>query len=213
MSTESDSLLPLSRSHDEDGTLPSGNPDQSNVGFFKTYSKKIAVAALLALVCVVIGLHTIPHKEEKTLQQESATDLAVFTGSLYSASTGNNDNSQQIIYLDRHDVDCGNNYITRFRVSGGIHISYHCMAMDNYNNGHHVVTRRQTSYTWGGQHGCNHLDRQSVYCPSDELMSEFKMITAWGYRFAYQYKCGKRNWQSLSCSTHSTNYDKYDNLW
>jgi hypothetical protein len=37
------------------------------------------------------------------------------------------------------------------------------------------------------------------------------MITALGYRFAYKYKCGRRNWQSLSCSSVLDNYNDYEN--
>ena len=206
MSSESDSLLPLSRYHGEDGITP----EQSTRASHRAQGKKIAIATLFALVLVVIGLYTLPTEQDTV--QETTTEFAVFTGSLYSANTGRNTNSKQIIYLDRHDVNCGDNYITRFRVSGNIRIDYHCMAMDNFNNGPHFVTNRVTSWTWGGEHGCDHLDRQSVYCPSNELLSRYEMITARGYRFAYKYKCGRRNWQSLSCSSHSTNYNDYENL-
>jgi hypothetical protein len=209
MSSENDSLLPSTGPRVEDGGSNSVTTPPTT--FYKAYGKKIAIATLFALVFAIIGIHTLPREENGALDESSTTDLA-FSGSLYSANSGNNQNSNQIIYLDRHNVNCGSNYLTRFRVSGAIRIDYHCMAMDNFNNGHNHGVTQYTSYAHGGAHKVNYLDRQSIYCPADQLLSQYKMQTAWGYRFRYQYTCGKRNWQSLTCSSHSTSWNDFDSL-
>lgn len=199
MSAESDALLP---------TVGVVEEETNRMDSFKV-TMKIAVAGLAALALVTLGVYNMPATDS---MGNFIKPTELYVGSRYGRNTGHNANSGQIIYLDRHNVDCGNDFISQFRGSGAFSISYNCMRSSGLSAG-----SRGTYYSggWasGGQHNLNYLDRVNVYCPNGQLMQQYRMNVAGGYRFRYQMTCAMMNWRSLSCSSHSTGWNTYSSLW
>ena len=124
----------------------------------------------------------------------------------YGHSTRSNENSKELIYLDRHDLDCGRDPISRFKMNPDVSYHYSCMSLANTMP---IISDTQRSYE-SGFHEDHHLiyyDRQSVYCPSDKLMTRLHGKNHHG-NFGYSFTCAKYDWSHLSCSTHHTNYNE-----
>lgn len=168
---------------------------------------KLVVAGIAALALVTLGVYSMPETDS---HGNVLKPTELYVGSRYTTYTGHNENSASIIYLDRHNVDCGNDFITYFRGYGPFRYQYTCMRSSGLANVR--STERQTGYAYGGQYNLNYLDRQSVYCPNNEVMQRFQMGVISHYRFNYHYRCSSGNWRSLSCSSHSTNWNTYSNM-
>lgn len=199
----------MSASIDAESNVPLlGEVEQeSRLSSFNKTGTKIAIACLTGLSLIAVGAYSYP---KSSAGSGSTTDL-FFKGSNYARKTHANENSEEIKYLDRHNVDCNNDYLAGFKVSGSVQIDYHCMKMDKFNNGHNAVRDMYTSWSHGADEKVNFLDRQSVYCPADYLMNQYQLVTS-GNNLRYHFKCGKRNWASLTCSNHATAWNTYESL-
>lgn len=94
------------------------------------------------------------------------------------------------IYLDRHDVDCKNQFLSSFRLErfgGKIRYSYHCCTMSRNK-------KCYSSYTnWtpngGGVNGDTvFLDRQRVSCSDNYALTRIRLQTG-GDNWRYEYTC------------------------
>lgn len=168
---------------------------------------KLVVAGLAALALVTLGLYSMPETDS---QGNAIKPTELYVGNRYTRYTGRNANSGQIIYLDRHNVDCGNDFITYFKGHGPFQYQYTCMSSSGFPRV--IRADRRTRFTYGGQHNLNYLDRQNVYCPRNQVLQRFQMGTTSHYRFNYNYRCAYGNWRSLSCTSHSTNWNTYSNM-
>jgi len=122
---------------------------------------------------------------------------------LSNTSTGwNDEGGGNTIYLDRHNVDCGNNPIQRFHLTrdgrGNYRYDYTCGVA--YVKGGANVTNdiiEKTSYKStpsndrGGGNNI-YLDRHRVECEGDGYISQF-LLSHMGnpYNYQYNYRCNK----------------------
>lgn len=187
--------------------MPTSTVEQTTrMNSFKTTTKLIA-AGLAALALVTLGFYSMPQTDSLGNALKPAE---LYAGGNYYRYTGHNHGSAQIIYLDRHNVDCGNDFINYFRGYGNFRYQYRCMRSNGLANMRKYG--RSTGYAWGGQYNLNYLDRQNVYCPSNEVLTRFQMGTISHYRFKYDYTCAQANWRSLSCTSHATGWNTYENM-
>jgi len=96
------------------------------------------------------------------------------------------------LYLDRHDVNCGDKPITQFGLkrsgSRKIQYKYNCGIVASSD-----VTCRNTSTPWNTESSSVHyLDRHNAKCNSDEYISRFKLNRDGKGKFRYDYKCCKK---------------------
>jgi hypothetical protein len=97
--------------------------------------------------------------------------VQAFNGAGGQQNSGSNDDGT-INFLDRHNVNCGNNPISGFhlgRDGNRINIQYNCAQTNNvptstygYNTG------------WQGYGGVIFLDRQSLFCPQNLFMTRYQ---------------------------------------
>ena len=129
-----------------------------------------------------------------------------FYASNYGGSTSSNANSHELIYLDRHDINCGNNPINQFKMNPDVSYHFQCLSM-----AHHMPMVPGTHHYYDNgyheDHNLIYFDRQHVSCPSDTLMTRFYGRNSGG-NFGYGFACAKYEWQHLSCSTHHTGYNE-----
>jgi hypothetical protein len=106
------------------------------------------------------------------------------------------------IYLDRHNIDCKDNAIKRFRLvnNGGDQIKYEvtCSSGDlgpstNKNTG---------ANDWGGGNSI-YLDRHNIDCGSDSVLSQFRLSRPAGNQIRYDYTCKTSN-KPLTCRDATT---------
>jgi hypothetical protein len=180
-------------------------PEQVSQGKkgFLTSRGKIGFGAFVALS--VVGTVAFINAPSTKLTDVSDTMMALNQAyfSVYGGSTGSNANSNELIYLDRHNIDCGSNVLHGFKMQPDVSYQFTCLSIstmprlyqDHYDNGFHE------------DHHLIYYDRQSVSCPSDRLMTHFYGRNSHG-NFGYGYYCAKHDWSHLSCSTHHTGYNE-----
>jgi hypothetical protein len=99
------------------------------------------------------------------------------------------------IYLDRHNVDCGKNPLSKFRLvrprGNQIRYDYSCNAKKATGSCHNKNTG------WNQEHRMSiYLDRHDVKCGRNEVITGFKLVrNGRAFRgrgkFRYNYKCCK----------------------
>ncbi|MBQ4861561.1 hypothetical protein J8L98_07645 [Pseudoalteromonas sp. MMG013] len=114
------------------------------------------------------------------------------TGDIAGASTytpENSDGAGNIIYLDRHTVNCENKglqYLHLERPTGNT-VQYH------YKCGSKSLTDVQDYFTPENADGGGntiYLDRHNVSCPNNKVLSYLKLERPTGNTIRYHYKCG-----------------------
>lgn len=106
-------------------------------------------------------------------------------------NTGSNDwGGGNTIYLDRHNVNCGNNPIARFRLvrpaSNKIRYDYSCSKANSTGK----CTNKNTG--WNQESSQNYyLDRHNVKCGTNEAITQFKLQRDGKGKFRYDYRCCK----------------------
>lgn len=200
----------MSAPNESEALLPTSNVEEEQTNRMNSFkvTTKVAVAGLTALGLLAIGLYSMPERDSTGAPLTKTTEL--YVGSKYTRYSGHNANSNQIIYLDRHNVDCGNDFLNFFKGHGAFQYQYRCMSSGGLANVR--KDNRYTGYAYGGQYNLNYLDRQNVYCPSNMALTRFRMNVISHYRFRYDFSCGAGNWASLSCSGHATGWNTYSNL-
>jgi hypothetical protein len=123
-------------------------------------------------------------------------------------NTGLNDpGGGHTIYLDRHNVDCGNNAIKRFRLvnqGNRYRYDYSCAApyiagQDVTSNAIEKVTYKNTQSNDQGGGNNIFLDRHTVGCEDNAYISQFQ-LSHMGIpnRYQYNYRCNKTK-KPLKC--------------
>lgn len=100
-----------------------------------------------------------------------------------------------IFYLDRHDVNCGEN-----RVLHGFHLirprpnqlayEFSCLKVNNKHD-NSIASKEKTKYDETANNdrsSTNYLDRHNIVCKPNHAIQEFKLIRD-GRKIAYSYKC------------------------
>jgi hypothetical protein len=116
------------------------------------------------------------------------------TNSTLSKNTDFNDVgwSNNVVYLDRHNVNCEDNPISQFKLnrnSSGdkIRYDYKCMYSNKPVSCRNVTTTKNDV----GNGNLVYLDRHDVKCNDDELISSFKLTRPDSSTISYDYKCCK----------------------
>jgi len=130
------------------------------------------------------------------------TDLAREYGRS-SDSTPANSNNRNLIYLDRHNVDCGARPLARWRGDNyhwNFRFLYECASVTAY------PSYSNTRYSGRNEgHSLIYLDRFAMFCGHNELMTGFHCQNDGGQP-NFKYICKSYPMQSLSCSNHQTGY-------
>ncbi len=109
------------------------------------------------------------------------------------------------IFLDRHNVDCGNKALQGFHLrrprSNQINYKYQC---GGATTGASIHKNSGTNH-WGGGHTL-YLDRHRVDCGPNPL-HQFKLVRPHGSAIRYNYKCGNRR-HSGRCRRANTGFNQ-----
>ena len=106
----------------------------------------------------------------------------------------NDDGGGRVIYLDRHDVNCGDNAaLAQFQLAGSgkgtYRYNYQCKPSKQPLTCRDVTTNAST---WGdGSRGMEFLDRHNVVCNDDEVLNRIHLTRPDANTIQYQYKCCK----------------------
>jgi uncharacterized protein YegP (UPF0339 family) len=114
-------------------------------------------------------------------------------GPLSSKDTGFNDEGGgNVIYLDRHNVDCGTGALSQFNLTrdgkGKYRYNYKCASSNKPLQCRDVTT--PVNDHGGGD--TIYLDRHNISCNNDEVISKFKLMSLPGNKIQYSYKCCKQ---------------------
>ena len=118
-----------------------------------------------------------------------------------------------MVYLDRHYVDCGGEGLVQFKLGRdgqyGTHMNYGytCCSISSETPGKSVS--HSTSYTSDGDGNALYLDRQSVGCGSDGILTAFHLHRN-GYDIRYDFNCLHFNAADngpLTCYDTATSYE------
>lgn len=111
----------------------------------------------------------------------------------YGRDSGFNDEGGgNVIYLDRHGIDCGGDgVVSQFNLTrsgqNSYRYNYQC-AKSKYPLQCRTITTNADS---DGGGNVVYLDRQHVNCAADEALSYFQLYRPTGNTIAYQYRCCK----------------------
>ena len=122
---------------------------------------------------------------------------------LFSRSTNPNENSKELIYLDRHDLNCWDDVIHRFHIKNvnwQIAYEFDCM---NVKDLARVMDRQSHDNGANEDHNLIYYDRQHVWCPEGYLMSHFYGVNR-DWNFGYGFECKKYDVEAMVCSDHYT---------
>lgn len=114
-------------------------------------------------------------------------------GSSTSKNTGFNDEGNgNVVYLDRHNIDCGSNSVlSQFKLNRSgqnqYRYDYSCLSSNKPLQCRSVTTQGNDD---GGGNAV-YLDRHDINCNDDETLSQFKLTRPTGNTIQYQYKCCK----------------------
>ena len=106
-------------------------------------------------------------------------------------NTGTNDwGNGNMVYLDRHNLDCGNDGLSQFKLErpSGNTIRYAYTCKEGINS---AGTNKNTgSNDWGGGNTV-YLDRHNVDCGTKPI-AQFKLVRPAGNKIRYNYRCSNR---------------------
>ena len=120
------------------------------------------------------------------------SDNISFGGVFKKNTNSNNDGGGNTIYLDRHNVDCGKNPISSFKLNrptkNTIQYNYSCSNFKPTGK----CTSNYTNWNDSGK-GLNiYLDRHNVNCPTGSVLTQFKLETDHTNhpnQYRYKYNC------------------------
>ena len=114
-------------------------------------------------------------------------------GKLTQKNSGDNeDGGGNIIYLDRHSVNCEDQFINQFRLTrpSGNTIRYDYKCSDTPVDEETCRTDKIAPQEDGGGN-LIYLDRQNVNCKDDEALTKFRLTRPSNNTIAYEYTCCK----------------------
>jgi len=103
----------------------------------------------------------------------------------------NSDGGGNIIYLDRHNIDCGSNSaLAQFNLirnnNNQLRYNYKCLSSNDP-----LYCRNMTTTPGKATGKTSDLKTQNLSCNNDEVISSFKLTRPTNDSIAYQYKCCK----------------------
>ena len=171
--------------------------------------KKVAIASVLGLTLMAIAVFNF--NDDPVISgfevPVSFTDLGRYDGYLWSYTSSNYGDTSKLIYLDRHDVDCGSDAISYFRMerpsSSNIRYKVKCRKVGS--EGAKVVD----SYTEanGQFYGpkVHYIDRQPwAQCRDTYALTGFKVQNRGSDNVRYQIQCKKWDGYQANCESKQT---------
>lgn len=134
--------------------------------------------------------------------------LSITASSVFAAETrANEDGKGNMIYLDRHRLDCGTKAIRSFKLfrptRDTIAYSYACGSRSMG-----AGSSKETRANEDGKGNMIYLDRHSVSCGNHALQS-FRLFRPTRTTIAYSYKCGTVKLKKITHhETRATDYGK-----
>lgn len=194
-------------------SVASDDSSNNNVATPVSSSGKMITAVLLSAV-IILGCTAVYNSPFKSFANGVAaefTHLAASGPSLFSASglsthtTSQNENNNNIIYLDRHKMDCGTSILKGFKMLHGPKYEYQCYTSQL--GGRTAAWGYNTGWQTAGSN--IYLDRQHAWCPDRTLMSriEAKSKNEWGWKFTYDFTCSRYDFKDFTCTSHYTAYN------
>lgn len=129
---------------------------------------------------------------------------------LWNTRTGNNENNNQLIYLDRFRLDCGYNPIKRFQMANeGGRPYYNIQCLQAIEGGVPRAGSYNRDNGFQEDHNLIYYDRQRIGCDAGGYITKI-----WGRNnhgnFGYGITCERfeQDPAQMSCSDHYTNYNE-----
>merc|ERR1711991_347492 len=178
-----------------------------------TITRKLVTAlALASLVCFSLGVFLAPDSFLDIMNHNdgsiSKSMIMMKVFSSYDKTTGGNSNSKELIFLDRHDLNCGSDVIHQFhmRNSGwnSVWYQYNCMKVAPSVK---LVDRYSANNGFNEDHNLIYYDRQKMYCDSGYLLTRFYGQNN-NNNFGYAFECSKFDVEDLQCQDYYTNYNE-----
>ena len=116
------------------------------------------------------------------------------------------------VYLDRHDINCGNDLLTEFQLERPshdvIHYRYQCCKFSKQ----FCSTKRKSSTPTASDESIVYLDRQYVDCGSTSVLKRFHLArNPRGNQWYYEYTCCQVNSPfHITCHDRETQYSYHD---
>ncbi|ABY27940.1 hypothetical protein OtV5_143 [Ostreococcus tauri virus OtV5] len=130
---------------------------------------------------------------------------------LLDAQTPANDwGGGNMIYLDRHTLDCGDDGLNQFRLGRptGNQIQYKYKCLDGINSPANI-NKDTGSNDWGGGNTI-FLDRHNVNCDKNPI-AKFRLVRPAGDKIRYDYTCNSKQ-VSGACRDVNTGWNQESNM-
>jgi len=173
-------------------TSANANPTTQYTNF-----AKITLSGIIVIILIVAIAINHPTNVENI--SNSFSDLGNVYGHKFFKETSRNDNGD-IIFLDRHSVDCGNDPLRGFRA--GDRITYECYTMKVM--GPLNTYSSDTGFNSNGN--IKFLNRHKAYCNNDYLMSYWKLVSSWG-NVKIDFTCRRYAVKSYHCEDRYTDFN------
>ena len=150
-----------------------------------------------------------PKAQKKADPEEDPTPAPTYT--LLDAQTPANDwGGGNMIFLDRHTLDCGDDWLNQFRLGRptGNQIQYKYKCLDGINSPANI-NKDTGSNDWGGGNTI-FLDRHNVNCDKNPI-AKFRLARPAGNQIRYDYTCNSKK-VSGACRDVNTGWNQESNM-
>jgi hypothetical protein len=150
-----------------------------------------------------------PKAQKKADPEEDPTPAPTYT--LLDAQTPANDwGGGNMIFLDRHTLDCGDDGLNQFRLGRptDTQIQYKYKCLDGINSPANI-NKDTGSNDWGGGHTV-FLDRHNVNCDKNPI-AKFRLVRPEGHTIRYDYTCNSKQ-VSGACRDVNTGWNQESNM-
>jgi hypothetical protein len=150
-----------------------------------------------------------PKAQKKADPEEDPTPAPTYT--LLDAQTPANDwGGGNMIFLDRHTLDCGDDGLNQFRLGRptGNQIQYKYKCLDGINSPANI-NKDTGSNDWGGGNTI-FLDRHNVNCDKNPI-AKFRLVRPEGHTIRYDYTCNSKQ-VSGACRDANTGWNQESNM-
>lgn len=190
----------------EDESLPLMIEESPPVSTKKSVWVKAFVAAVAAAGLLFLGVRQYASVEFDPMGGNGQETNLVRILERYAKQTHRNAGKEvRPIFLDRHDVDCGDDAISRFRLgrqgSSDIKYNYDCLKTSSLGVKH--VTRHNNGKRYSKR--VHYLDRQNwIDCGNNGMLTRFRAKNEGGDYVSYDYTCKTYNGNQHSCDVKKT---------
>ena len=150
-----------------------------------------------------------PKAQKKADPEEDPTPAPTYT--LLDAQTPANDwGGGNMIFLDRHTLDCGDDGLNQFRLGRptDTQIQYKYKCLDGINSPANI-NKDTGSNDWGGGNTI-FLDRHNVNCDKNPI-AKFRLVRPEGHTIRYDYTCNSKQ-VSGACRDVNTGWNQESNM-